>query len=315
MAIGYGKIPRIATNIYMGSMTTLDALKTKVDLEVARCRKAGISRVVPNPRVAYSAEKGFYFGSGSFEYSINEILDYIETRHTDIVADAIKISTIAIEELFTTDTIRQQYVSFITDVASQLASYELEFFTIANEAYAIYGTVENEQMMLDCIAAVQAQGIPCGITTEGMLDVAKTREAILRACDVIAVNVYPLISFKGEYTTYQDCVEGWQTLGFAEWVKSMSVEYGKKIMISETGIRDYMEFYTQYYDMDDVITTELAPTGSKAMAMWLYGLCELVKDDKVPLWRIQLWYLDSIASASDFFELKGVMDKYEEVKE
>ena len=311
-------IPQLASNVYMGSQTTLDALKAKIDEEVVRCKKAGIRRIVPNPRVAYSSTKGFYFGVDDFEYSITDVLDYVKNTYTDVKADAIKISTKIVKELFVdgvvTDKIRQQYITFISVVAVQLKPYGLEYFTIANESHEMYASADNEQMMLDCIRAVQAQGIQCGITTEGMVDVAGTMESILQACDVVAVNLYPLVSFRGSQTTYQDCVNGWKTLGFAEWVQSFVNDYGKKVMISETGIRDYMEFFTHEYDLDAEVA-DLMHTDSLALAMWLHGLFELIKNGKVPLYRVQLWYLDNIPLSSNMGYLADVISKDKEVKQ
>lgn len=301
-------IPQFATNVYMGTATDYDSAKKAIDTFAIRCLKCGIKRMTLNPKISYAD------GVFSIPYSLTEVFDYARETYPTLKIDAVKFSTRDIKELFTSDSIRTAYVSFVTDLAKSLKAYQLEYITIANESYQMYSNEENEQMMLSCIEAVQSQDIKCGITTGGMIDVAGALESVLNAVDIIAINVYPLISFKGNKTTYDDCLKGWKSTGLKEWVQMINNDYGKKAMFSESGVRDYFELFTADCDLDRELPSDAVASNGKCLAMWIYGLMEYIKDFEDKLYRVQLWYLDNISESADYTELANVIRRYKEVE-
>ena len=186
-----------------------------------------------------------------------------------------------------TDEFDTKYIAIIEKITNYFKDFNIEQLIVLNEEEEIYGNVDKQTFILNCINKGKELGYKTGITTTNFYYMfTKVTDEIKNTCDILGINHYQRISNKEEKTTFQDGLNAWNNDLVKFYIKSLKQKYNKEIVITETGVQDNWCALINpgYYNWSTI-----KPSEFKAVSIYLYGMLETLKDCE-ELSDIYIWY-------------------------
>lgn len=163
-----------------------------------------------------------------------------------------------------------QYMSEAYKFANEFI--DIKYFSILNESKTIINTIANKTKIKTLLNQLKKKGFITGFS--GVNDFDYDYNDYING---IFIHTYPTISNKGEFTTYQDGIIGWESYGILETIRNMRKKHpNKTFLISETGCQNYwpaLSLPEQNFNVDN----ELIEDGSPS-TIYFYGMFENLKN-------------------------------------
>lgn len=170
--------------------------------------------------------------------------------------------------------------------------YELPDAPVAilfNERRDVVNVSGNTEYIISAINDIKSTGVQVGITwtRTGISEAIKSCKDVIQACDIVALNMYPIISTAENLTTFADSVIAWQ---LQERCITMLNGIANKIWVTETGMLPYWEclMYPAFYNRNKLTD---ALRDDDAVITYHYGFFEnLTMRSRIA--QCGMWFLE-----------------------
>lgn len=166
----------------------------------------------------------------------------------------------------------EQYTSEAYKFANEFKS--IKYFSILNESKTIINTTANKSKIKTLLDQLKKKGFITGFS--GVNDFDTDYDNYING---IFIHTYPTISNKGQFTTYQDGIIGWESYGILETLRKMRKKYpDKTFMISETGVQNYWEALSlpeQNFNVNNTVVEDGSPS-----SIYFHGMFETLKSEE-----------------------------------
>lgn len=164
----------------------------------------------------------------------------------------------------------EQYTQEAYKFANEFTN--IKYFSILNESKTIINTTSNKTKIKTLLDQLKKKGFITGFS--GVNDFDSDYENYVNG---IFIHTYPTISNKGQFTTYQDGIIGWESYGILETLRKMRKKHpNKTFLISETGVQNYWEALSlpeQNFNANNTLIEDGSPS-----AIYFYGMFETLKN-------------------------------------
>lgn len=280
--------------------TGLTTMKSQIDTWVSN----GVEEISYIINIQYINNEFVIYGNQdnaleALQYAISKGL-IIKCLKVHGANDEANVTSYGLENFKT----RWKYL--LNEIHNKFSLLNIEYFVVLNEKEYMYENTTNyENFILECISQMKDYGYKVGVSTASTYySVVKISELIKNAVDCFFINQYPSLSFKGNRATLDDCKSGWNSqflLSSIENIKS----YGKEIILSESGVRNYYEYLASpsKYTWDS--NTGITPSVNGEVGILYLG--SLLKSEYIKYFsRLWLWYPDTFMKP----DVKVYIDKY-----
>lgn len=279
-----------------------------IETRLARYKEVGIEKMIIQPWICWdndTATMSLMSNSTIAKY----VHVYELAQQHGIAVSALKIhfylinlNTVISSGNMT--TFLTQYKSYITNFATAFKDKNIDYLIALNECQTLYksGTTYKNDT-IDILNIAKNQGFKVGISTMGALETVNMDDDIKSTVDAYFTNCYPKISYKLDKTNIEDSTSAWENCFEFKCLKRIKQDFGKPLIMSETGCNDYYECLTNPGEW--VIDENDTVTNGKAPALMLEGLFRSnIKDYIDEVW----WCYEQPLIKTD--ECKNVINKY-----
>ncbi|MDP4146110.1 MAG: hypothetical protein Q8936_16740 [Bacillota bacterium] len=219
------------------------------------------------------------------------------------------------------DAFKTKFKAMVQEVCDRYKNNGIQYLGLFNEwqnFYKVNGVTYNSVVydfvpfVLECFNIAKNDGfkvsVSCaGVSADGWSSWIIVDDTVKNACDIFMVNGYPPIGNKGQYTTMQDCLDGWNNYGLHNVIRQIRQQYGgKPVIMSETGIMDY--WYNFFVPGDSSLRYGILSNGETGYR-YLYGLFESLKQyDTDTLLAVNWWYDSTFTTYTD--KMKPLISSY-----
>jgi hypothetical protein len=263
--------------------------RSSMDTDISGWKSAGVEGIVVTIHIAYNYNTKLF-------YVCETLLD-IDYGISQIQANDMTVNCIKLHNNFTQAEItdagdsnyQSQWLAFITSIGTRYQNSSIPIFTVMNEFSIIYNDSGHMSFVINCINTAKGLGYKVGITTRNVdTEWFNMPSGIATILDYIGINFYPILTNKGNNSTYSDCLNGWLSQTFMDKVKYLVDTYpNAKFIVSECGVQDYYvalskpENYS--WNSEDMVLQN-----GLVQSMFMLGLFEYLNSEMIA--QVWWWY-------------------------